>query len=286
MPYAQLADIKLYYEIHGSESFLTENETVQKPTIVAIHGGPGVDHNYYDVPFLSQASEFAQVIFIDQRGNGRSIDNNSNNWNLKQWAEDIHSFCQVLGLEKPFIHGVSMGGWVAQLYASLYPEEPQGIILNDTEAFLDIDAILNKYEEKGGPQIRKIAEEYFYDPAEETMQAYFENCIPLCSNNPIPQAWLSRSILTPKVSSYFKRNELTKFNLMDKLKKIQAPVLYLTNTTNPLHLYSSAQKTAQAIDNADVEFVAFDDCGLVAMDKKEQALEKIQSFVLNNFNLK
>ncbi len=26
MPYAQLADIKLYYEILGSESFLKENE--------------------------------------------------------------------------------------------------------------------------------------------------------------------------------------------------------------------------------------------------------------------
>ena len=273
MPYAKLNDISIYYEIYGSEYKLVADTAQQKPTIIAIHGGPGVDHNYYDVPFLADAAEFAQVIFIDQRGNGRSIDKNSEHWNLHQWAEDIHNFCKTLGLHKPFIHGVSMGGWVAQLYASLYPNEAAGIILNDTEAYLDVDAILDGYEAKGGAEIRSIAHKYFYEDSSDNMQKYFEKCIPLCSNNPIPAEWMGRTILTSEVNTYFKENELTSFNLIEDLKKVVAPVLYLTNTTNPLHLYESAKKTADGLINTKVEFVEFKNCGLVAMDEKDKALK-------------
>ena len=53
MPYADIGDVKIYYEIYGSEYELLPAGIRKKPTIVAIHGGPGIDHNYYDVPFLA-----------------------------------------------------------------------------------------------------------------------------------------------------------------------------------------------------------------------------------------
>ncbi|MCK4607995.1 MAG: alpha/beta hydrolase [Gammaproteobacteria bacterium] len=283
MPYANIGDVKIYYEIYGSEYKLLKNSTLKKPTIIAIHGGPGVDHNFYDTPFWADAAEFAQVILIDQRGNGRSIDKSPEHWNLKQWATDIYHFCDTLGLEKPFIHGVSMGGWVAQLYASMHQDQAGGIILSDTEAFLDMKAILNAFEIKGGKQIRDIAEKYFCTPDPAVLPQYAEKCLPLCSNTPIPQDWGDRTIFTPEVRVHFK-DELLSFNLLDDIKKIEIPVLYLTNTTNPLHLYKSAKKTAEAMVNAPIEFVEFENCGLVAMDAKEKALKIIKSFVEKQFN--
>ena len=94
---------------------------------------------------------------------------------------------------------------------------------------------------------------------------------------------MGRAIMTPEVNDYFKENELTTFNLLNDIKKIKSPVLYLTNTTNPLHLYDSAKKTAEAMINTKVDFVAFENCGLVAMDAKEQALEKIKSFLVSTW---
>lgn len=284
MPFAHLPDVKLYYEIYGSEYELLESSVRQKPTIVAVHGGPGVDHNLYDVPFLATAAEYAQVIFYDQRGHGKSSYSNSSNWNLKQWATDLYQFCEVLGLEKPFIHGVSMGGWVVQSYASLFPDQAKGIILHDTEAYYDIPAIIEAFGHKGGKELREIADTYFHHPSPTSMQDFFGKCIPACSNNPMPAEWMNRTISTPEVNDHFKTNELTHFNLYDELKKIKAPVLYLSNTTNPLHLYASAKKTAEAITNTTVEFVAFENCGLIAMDAKEKGLAKIKEFVLKHFN--
>lgn len=57
------------------------------------------------------------------------------------------------------------------------------------------------------------------------------------------------------------------------------PVLFITNTTNPLHLYASAKKTADAMINAKVEFVPIENCGLIAMDAKEKGLQIIESFL-------
>ncbi len=283
MPFANLGDVKIHFEIYGSEYELLPSGIRKKPTLVAIHGDPGVDHNYYDVPFLANAATFAQVIFISQRGNGHSYDNNPERWNLRQWATDVYQFCNVLGLEKPFIHGVSMGGWVAQLYSSYYPSHAAGIILTDTEAFLDVSEIIKHYEMKGGKKISEIADQYFYQSSPTAMQDYFAHCIPLCSNIPIPAEWMERTILTPEVNAHFKENELLSFNLLEDIKKITAPVLFLTNTTNPLHLFKSAETTAKAMINTKVEFIPFENCGLVSMDAKDKALQHIHSFLNKHF---
>jgi hypothetical protein len=63
---------------------------------------------------------------------------------------------------------------------------------------------------------------------------------------------------------------------MEDLKKVVAPVLYLTNTTNPLHLYESAKKTGAGLSNTKVEFVEFKNCGLVAMDEKDKTSLQIR----------
>ncbi len=278
MPYANLGDVKIYYEIYGSEYEVKLDHLVRRPTIVALHGGPGIDHTYYDVPFLKDAAQFAQVIFIDQRGNGRSIDKNPDHWNLEQWSDDLGQFCEYLGLEKPFIYGCSMGGWVAMKYAAKFPSQPGGLLLVDTEAYLNIKAILKSYEEKGGPRIAEIARRYLYEVSDETMQDYFENCLPLCSQHPIPTEWLKRTILTPKVNTHMKQHELLTFNLLHEIKLIEAPVLYLSNTTNPWHLLSVAQETVASMKTK-VEFITIKNCGLIAMDAKEEGLNAIEQFL-------
>lgn len=76
MPKVNIGNTNIYFEIYGSEYEVLQNKTIKKPTIVSLHGGPGIDHNYCDVEFLSSAAKYAQVIFINHRGNGQSIDLN------------------------------------------------------------------------------------------------------------------------------------------------------------------------------------------------------------------
>lgn len=284
MPYVQLKHVNLYFEIYGNEYQLTGESHIRKPTIVVVHGGPGIDHLYSEASFWEHAGDYAQVILIDQRGNGRSVDKSSERWNLKQWATDIHDFCEALSLDKPFIYGCSMGGWVTQYYASLFPDQPGGIILCDTEAFLDIPAIIEAYKKRGGTEIGKIADDFFNHETVEIAEQYFRQCISLCSVNPIPDYWMTRSIQTLEVNQHLKENEVKSMNLLESNKAITAPVLYLSNTINPVHLYQSAKATADAMTHATVEFIALEGAGLVSIDAKEAAHHHIQAFVARCFN--
>jgi len=72
------------------------------------------------------------VIVPDQRGHGRSDAGTPESWNLPTWAADIRSLCNVLGVDRPVILGLSFGGFVARQYAISYPEEIAGLILIST----------------------------------------------------------------------------------------------------------------------------------------------------------
>jgi proline iminopeptidase len=279
MPCANIGDAKIYYEIYGHELDLTEDGVVERPTIVVMHGGPGIDHTF-EVEFYRECAPFAQVILYDHRGNGRSSGTDPKQWNLTQWADDLHQFCETLGLTKPFIDGVSMGGWVALNFAMRYPGYAAGIILRDTEGRFDVERVTKAFASLGGDEYAEIARKAFGKeiPSAEVFEDYFSKCIPLCSNTPIPESYVKRAIMKPELMTSIQQ-ERYEFNYLPELYKITDPVLYLTNTISPCHLLEVAKETAAAMSNAEVTFVAFDDCGIVQHDAKEAAIAEINKFV-------
>lgn len=279
MPFADIGDAKLYFEIYGNELDMSAAGIFKKPTLIVLHGGPGLEH-CFEVEFSGKCAPFAQTIFVDLRGNGRSTDDNPEHWNLNQWTDDIYAFCQTLGIERPFIQGVSMGGWITMMFACKYPDIANGIILMDTEGFVDLEGICQRYYDAGGQEAADLARKFFQpDPlTPQEIEQYFLKCIPLCSNNPVPDYYFKYGKIKPEIGAHFQR-ERANYNILDQLSAVTVPVLYLANTTNPSHILASAEKTAKAMVNTDVTFVPFPDCGLVQHDAKEAGITEIKKFI-------
>ena len=92
---------KLFFDVYGSALKVEKSNVIEKPTLIVLHGGHGfIDHTLY-VEFWSQFSDQAQVVFLDQRGCGRSSPDKEEHWNLKTWAEDLYQFCQKLDIKNP-----------------------------------------------------------------------------------------------------------------------------------------------------------------------------------------
>jgi len=82
---------------------LARGQACEAPGVVLLHGGPGFDHTSYK-PSFAHLSDIAQVIlYFDHRGNGHSSGNDPGTWNLAQWGDDVKSFCDSLGIEKPIV---------------------------------------------------------------------------------------------------------------------------------------------------------------------------------------
>src|SRR5580704_1545775 len=98
-----------------------------------------------------------QVVYLDLRGNGRSDAGQADKWSLEQWADDVHGFCAALSIEHPVVLGHSLGGIVAMIYATRYPDHPSRLILSSTSIQPVGERSFALFERLGGPRARAAA---------------------------------------------------------------------------------------------------------------------------------
>ncbi|MGB2712051.1 MAG: alpha/beta fold hydrolase, partial [Conexibacter sp.] len=105
---------RLFIDVTGLSRPLEGARLGERPTVVVVHGGPGMDHSLLKPLFLPCAEE-AQVIWVDLRGHGRSDPAPADEWTLSQWADDLGALVEVLDLDRPVLAGASIGGTAAAL---------------------------------------------------------------------------------------------------------------------------------------------------------------------------
>jgi proline iminopeptidase len=112
----------------GDTELWVEEEGSGVP-LVLINGGPGGTHHGFH-PWFGRASEFARVIYYDQRGCGLSdYEPGHDGYTVEQAVEDLDGLRKALGLEKMILLGYSYGGFLAQYYTTHYPENVAGLVL-------------------------------------------------------------------------------------------------------------------------------------------------------------
>ena len=216
---------RLYFDVEGAGLIPDGPSMKAKPTLVLLHGGPGFDHTMYK-PAFSALADIVQIVYFDQRGNGRSTGGVPETWNLAQWGDDVKGLCDALGIEKPIVYGGSFGGFVAQSYATRYPDHPAKLILASTAARVDFPTIFAAFERIGGPHARAVAETYWLDPTAESRAKYIEVCFPLYRPRPSANTdMLKRSIVRNEVALRFNgpRNEQGRMDYRSALKRHSLP---------------------------------------------------------------
>lgn len=98
-----------------------------KPLII-LHGFLGMSDNWKTLG-VQFASEGFQVHMLDLRNHGRSL--HSDEFSYEIMVQDVFEYCKFNNLEKVNIIGHSMGGKVAMLLATTYPELVDKLIVAD-----------------------------------------------------------------------------------------------------------------------------------------------------------
>ena len=102
--------------------------------LVILHGGPGASHDYL-LPHLLPLMRGNRLVFIDERGSGRSSKlEDTKQYTISNMVEDVESVRRALGLGKISLLGHSYGGALAQAYALKYQENLSHLILGSTFA--------------------------------------------------------------------------------------------------------------------------------------------------------
>ncbi|OAK18973.1 alpha/beta hydrolase [Bacillus wiedmannii] len=111
---------KLYVETYGN---------LKNKPVLYLHGGPGESCYNFSFHQAERLKDSLYVIMIDQRGVCRSEEITEDEaFGLNDLIEDCEELKKVLQIEKWSVIGHSFGGYVALLYASIYPSSIEKII--------------------------------------------------------------------------------------------------------------------------------------------------------------
>ena len=271
--------VRLFVDIDGAEWVPDGKIMRQRPTLLLLHGGPGMDHSSLKSG-LSHLTDIAQLIFVDHRGNGRSDHDCADNWHLDQWADDIYQLCHVLGIEKPIVMGQSFGGMVAQAYATRYPNHPSKVIFSSTAAKCTLSRNLAVFERLGGKVALQAASEFYENPSPETLPAFVDKCMSLYNQTPGDKNSSARTIMNTDLLYHFFRGEYHTMNFLPSLNKVTCPVLVLGGEDDPTTPIEDQVDISAALPKHLVQFERFKNCGHGAFrDHPERTTEIIKSFI-------
>ena len=110
------------------------------PTILALHGGPGLDHTYLARALGPLAAEIDVVVF-DQLGAGRS-DRPAFTGGMAERADEVVALADALGLADVILFGHSWGSYVALEAALRHPGRFRALILSNSAPTFDYPEVV------------------------------------------------------------------------------------------------------------------------------------------------
>lgn len=134
-----------FLSIHAQERFVVTSDSVTLyvnvrgtgPACLYIHGGPG-SGSYWLEEFMGDSLERQfQMIYLDQRGVGRSSSPEDDNYSLDRMVRDFEEVRESLGIQQWLTLGHSFGGILQMGYINREPSSIAGMIFINCSLYLN-----------------------------------------------------------------------------------------------------------------------------------------------------
>lgn len=288
----RLATAEGYIRADGIDIYF---KTVGKgPALVVLHGGPGSDHSDF-LPSLRPLARRNQLIFVDERGSGRSERaQDPKKYTLDYMVSDLHYVRKALGLKRFALLGHSFGGLLAQAFAIRYPRTLTRLILAGTAHsakifnadFRRIRAALSPamrakmiaYERRGifradGRYVRG------YETLCARILAPYMHSRPPPPTEPQPyvSGWEVLREMWVRRSDFHVDGNLKGVDFTSQLKALMVPTLVVLGDHDIVSVRSAEQLTA-ALPNARLDVIP--DCGhMMYIDQTRRFNELVSEFL-------
>ena len=243
---------RLWFDVDGPLLVTTSGAMRERPTVLLIHGGPGVyDHSYLK-PEFARLSEHAQVVYLDLRDHGRSAWGDASAWTFEACADDIRAFCDALGIEKPIVFGHSMGAPVVLLYGARHQGHAAGLISQSGFARWDTPRMVEGFRRVAGDEVADIAGRSYSGesvPDDEWASVFAA----FGSHRPVKER-------QAHVPANLELNEqgmdrIREIDIVDQLSRITSPTLVVVGELDPVTPLEASEEIVEALPEGQLEVV-------------------------------
>jgi pimeloyl-ACP methyl ester carboxylesterase len=207
--------------------------------LVVLHGGPGLDHTMFR-PWLDPLADEFRLLYVDERGQGRSDRVDPQTLNLQIWAGDVDLLASALGLERFAVLGHSFGAIITTTHAIERGTAEAYVVSGggDSSAALeaDVSASLEALGDEGAAIVKSWEDEKTVE-TEAEFAALMEAQIPFHFAGVAPPDFGSETIYAPEVLRHVANVGYGDFDYPTQLHRVKKPTLIVVGerdrTTTP-----------------------------------------------------
>lgn len=228
-----------------------------KPTLLMLHGITGHAEAY--VRNLAAASEHFSVWAIDFIGHGYSA-KPEHPLEIKHYVDHVFKFMDAIGVDKVYMTGESLGGWVTARIASDHPEKVERILLNTMGGTMANPVVMER--------LYNLSMEAAADPSWERVKARLEWLMAdpkMVTDDLIKTRQMifqqPEWQMACEMNMALQNMEIRERNMLtdDDLRKISVPALVLWTTKDPSGPVDEGRRISELIPGA--ELAVMENCG-------------------------
>ena len=272
--------------IDGARIFYLPVGSPQNHPLIILHGGPGLDHTEMS-PWMDTLSDQFYLIYVDQRGQGRSERVDPSTLSLSRFAQDVTQLAAALGFSRYALLGHSFGAMVSVVHAVEQRDATHYVISSGTASFTktgkEVEENLATFEPVALRE--QVTRSWEMEPHAKT-QADFAEIMRLqmpfhfaTTESDAYRRYMAdedRIIYAPEVLAYFSANAYA-MEYEDRLGDVNKPTLILTGESDRTCTPRAARDLAAGIRGS--ELVILPDAGhMTYVEQPDRYFAAIRDF--------
>jgi pimeloyl-ACP methyl ester carboxylesterase len=225
--------------------------------VVVLHGGPGFDHSMFR-PYLDPLAEDFRLLYVDERGQGRSERVDPATLSLAVFARDVDLLAEALELGPFALLGHSFGAIIATWHATEIGTAAAYVLSaggDTSDALLaDVEAALEAMGDDG----EAIAASWEDEKAVETdeqLKELWRAQMPFHFHRDPPAGYGDETVGSPEVLRHFANAGYGDFDYRPKLADVGKPTLVIVGEHDRTTTPRAARVLHEGIDGSDLVVV-------------------------------
>jgi proline iminopeptidase len=248
--------------------------------LIVLHGGPGLDHSMFR-PYLDTLGDDYCLLYVDERGQGRSDRVDPATLSLEVFARDVDLLAEALELESFALLGHSFGAIIATYHATELGTAAAYVISGGGDSSEALDADVQASLDALGDDGKTIAASWEAEKTvetEEQLKQLLRDQLPFHFHGDPPPGYGDETVGSPEVLRYFASTGYGAFDYRPKLKEVDKPTLVIVGEHDRTTTPRASRVLHEGIQGS--ELVVIPDAGHMSLvEQNDRYLAAVRDFM-------